>query len=425
MNKAELLLPAGNIEKMKYAIAYGADAVYLGTADFSLRSPKSGDIITNENIKEAVEFAHNMGAMAYVTLNVFANNEIIQKIPDLLDVLVDVKPDGIIFADPAFYSSVKKYLPDVPIHISTQANILNYETVKFWQDLGAKRVILARELSLKEIEQIHSKVPDMELEVLVHGSMCVAYSGRCLLSDYMTNNTRKSNQGRCAQPCRWKYSLIESQRPGQEFDITEDSHGTYIMNPKDLSLIEYIPDLINAGVCSFKVEGRTKSMYYAALVAKTYKQAINAHYNGNNANTDELFEELFNVGNRGFTSGFLIDKPDTSHYDYNGNKSKLKSVFQAVVLDNQDDKLLIKTKNRILLNDEVELITPSSELSVRITEIIDEFGQSPEVANTNQELYVKTDAERLPEDLQFGIIRQKTIDKGQINNVSNETCVHS
>ena len=425
MKRAELLLPAGNIEKMKYAIAYGADAVYLGTADFSLRSPKSGDIITNENIKEAVELAHKMGAQAYVTLNVFANNEIMQKIPELLEILADAKPDGIIFADPGFYSYVKKYLPDVPIHISTQANILNYETVRFWQDLGAKRVILARELSLKEIEQIHTQVPDMELEVLIHGSMCVAYSGRCLLSDYMTNNTRKSNQGRCAQPCRWKYSLIESQRPGQEFDITEDSHGTYIMNPKDLSLIEYIPDLINAGVCSFKVEGRTKSMYYAAMVAKTYKKAINTHYNGEKINTDELYEELFNVGNRGFSTGFLLDEPDSSHYDYNGNKSKLKSTFMGLILGEEAGKLKIKTKNRIDIDETIDLITPNNAVSAKVVEIIDQYGENKEVANTNEELLIKLDTENIPEDWQLGIIRQRIAEKGQTKNVSTETYICS
>lgn len=406
MKRAELLLPAGNIEKMKYAIAYGADAIYLGTADFSLRSPKSGNIITNENIKNAVQIAHESGAKAYVTLNVFANNEIMEKTPALLEILADAKPDGIIFADSGFYSSVRKYLPDIPIHISTQANVLNSEAVKFWRDLGASRIILARELSLKEIEQISREVPDIELEVLVHGSICVAYSGRCLLSDYMTNNTRKSNQGACAQPCRWNYSLIESQRPGQEFDITEDSHGTYIMNPKDLALIEYIPDLINAGVSSFKIEGRTKSMYYAALIAKTYKKAINAHYSGEKINIEELYSELFNAGNRGFTSGFLIEKPDTSHYDYNGNKSKLKSVFQALVLEKEDDKFLIKTKNRIKLGENADLITPSREIPIRIVEITDKYGKNLEVANTNEELYVKTDAENLPEDWNTGIIRQ-------------------
>lgn len=423
MKHAELLLPAGNIEKMQYAIAYGADAVYLGTADFSLRSPKSGQIINDKNIKNSIKTAHKMGAQAYVTLNVFANNEIMEKLPELLEILQDIRPDGIIFADPGFYSSVKKYLPNTPIHISTQANVLNCEAVKFWQGLGASRIILARELSLKEISQIHEKVPDIELEVLVHGSICVAYSGRCLLSDYMTNNTRKSNQGACTQPCRWKYSLIESQRPGQEFEITEDDLGTYILNPKDIALIEHVSDLIEAGVCSFKVEGRTKSMYYAALVAKTYRKAINAYYNGKSVDTDELFEELLNAGNRGFTTGFLIEKPDSSHYAYKAGKSNLKSTFQGIVLEKKDDKtLLIKTKNQIKLGEEVDFITPQTATSAQVLEIIDQFGESRESANTNEEVYIKLNIETLPEDWKWGIIRQR---EKTTNEIQAETYICS
>jgi len=408
MKHTELLLPAGNMEKMQYAIAYGADAVYFGTADFSLRSPKTGNIITNENIKNSIETAHKMGANAYVTLNVFADNEIIEKLPPLMELLADAKPDGIIFADPAFYSFIKRYLPDIPMHISTQANVLSYESVKFWQDLGATRIILARELSLKEIEQISTKVPDIELEVLVHGSMCVAYSGRCLLSDYMTNNTRKSNQGSCAQPCRWQYSLIESKRPGEEYEITEDQHGTYILNPKDLSLIEHIPDLINAGVCSFKIEGRTKSMYYAALVAKTYKKAINAYYKGSSINMEDLYEELYNAGNRGFTSGFLLEKPDSSHYDYKASKSTLKSNFQAVILEKvENNKFNIKAKNQLKSGAIVDFITPASQISTEILEITNKFGEKVEIANTNDEVCIKLNIENPPEDWKWGIIRQK------------------
>lgn len=439
MKRAELLLPAGNMEKMQYAIAYGADAVYLGTADFSLRSPKTGNIITNENIKNSIETAHKMGANAYVTLNVFANNEIIEKLPPLMELLADAKPDGIIFADPGFYSHIKRYLPDIPMHISTQANVLNYESVKFWQDLGATRIILARELSLKEIEQISNKVPDIELEVLVHGSMCVAYSGRCLLSDYMTNNTRKSNQGACAQPCRWKYSLIESKRPGDEYEITEDQHGTYILNPKDLFLIEYISDLINAGVCSFKIEGRTKSMYYAALVAKTYKKAINAYYEGKSINIEELYEELSNAGNRGFTTGFLLENPDSTHYDYKASKSTLKSVFQGVMLEKIESNIFkIKAKNQLKLGEVVDFITPTFQASTEILEIINAFGEKVEVANTNDEVCIKFNNERFeqlltrsdnkdktensPEDWKWGIIRQK---EPKHNAVKTEAYIHS
>ena len=423
MKRAELLLPAGNTEKMQYAIAYGADAVYLGTADFSLRSPKTGNIITNENIKNSIEIAHSMGAKAYVTLNVFPNNEIIEKLPALMELLADANPDGIIFADPAFYSFTKRYLPNVPIHISTQANVLNYESAKFWKDLGATRIILARELSLKEIEQIAAKVPDIELEALVHGSMCVAYSGRCLLSDYMTNNTRKSNQGACAQPCRWTYKLIEGKRPDEEYEITEDQHGTYILNPKDLSLVEYLPDLINAGVSSFKIEGRTKSMYYAALVAKTYKKALNAFYDGNLTNIEEFYEELFNIGNRGLTTGFLLNKPDNTHYDYKASKSTLKSVFQAIILEKAENNIFkIKAKNQLKTGEIVDFITPTSCISTEILEIINKFEEKVEVTNTNDEVCIKLNIENSPEDWKWGIIRQK---EQKNNAIKTETHVYS
>ena len=296
----------------------------------------------------------------------------------------------------------------------------------------------------------------------------------------MTNNTRKSNQGACAQPCRWKYSLIESKRPGEEYEITEDQHGTYILNPKDLSLIEHIPDLINAGVCSFKIEGRTKSMYYAALVAKTYKKAINAYYEGKSLDIEELYEELSNAGNRGFTSGFLIEKPDSSHYDYKASKSTLKSVFQGVVLDfpaktdvtiaktviphqvrdlSNSELLLksqkgqmpcqarhdngvilkIKAKNQLKSGEIVDFITPTFEISAEILEIINEFGEKVEVANTNDEVYIKFNNERFeqlltksdnqdkmensPEDWKWGIIRQK--EKELLNALKTEAYVHS
>ncbi len=397
MKKPELLMPAGNIEKLRYAIAYGADAVYLGTTDFSLRSPKSGNTITDDNLKHAVQTARNAGAKAYVTLNVFANNEIMEKIPAQIELLQEAKPDAIIFADPGFYHILRQKMPGTQLHISTQANVLNYESVKFWRDKGISRVILARELSLREIEQIAVKVPDIELEVLVHGSMCVAYSGRCLLSDYLTNNERKANQGNCYQPCRWQYKLTET-RKDREFEITEDEHGTYILNPKDLALIEYIPGLINAGVHSFKVEGRTKSVYYASLVAKTYKTAI--------MGGSPDFEELLNAGNRGFSTGFISDKPDSSHYNYFSGKNESKSIFQGLVQDKiPGNKYKILVKNRFKPGENTDFITPQQCVHAKITEIFDLNGEKIEVANTNDEVLVKFDNE--PENWQWGIIRCK------------------
>ena len=408
MTRAELLLPAGNIEKMKYAIAYGADAVYLGTADFSLRSPKSGKIITNENLKNSIETAHLMGAKVYVTLNVFANNEIIEKLPPIIEQLKDVKPDAIIFADPGFYPTLKRELPDVPLHLSTQANTLNYESVKFWRDQGISRIILARELSLKEIEQISAKVPDVELEVLVHGSICVAYSGRCLLSDYLSHNKRKSNQGNCIQPCRWEYKLklIDDRYPDDEYELFDDGNRSYVMNPKDIAFIKYIPNLINAGVSSFKIEGRTKSMYYASVAAKTYKAAINAYYDRKDPDVENLYKELTYAGNRGFSTCFLVDKPNEDHYNYDSGKSRAKSVFQGIITEKvSDNSYKVVIKNQMKSGNNFDIITPDEQINVIIKDMFDEYGKRLEVANTNSEIIVNL--EKAPTNWKWGIIRRK------------------
>ncbi len=410
MSKAELLMPAGNIEKMQYAIAYGADAVYLGVVDFSLRSMKAGNVITQDNIKQAIATARQMGASAYVTVNVFANNEDIEKLPALLEVLQDEKPDGIIFGDPGFYSILKNKLPDVPLHISTQANTLNYSAVKFWQDLGISRVILGRELSLKEIEIISSKVSDIELEVLVHGSLCVSYSGRCLLSDYFTNNERKSNKGNCTQPCRWSYHLVEENRPGQYYEITEDDRGTYILNPKDLALIKYIPDLINAGVNSFKIEGRTKSLYYASIVAKTYKKAIDSYYQGSEFNADELFDELTKTNNRQFMTGFLVDKPDTEHYNYKSSKGITGATFVGVIEEHvKDNKYIVKLKNQLKKGSMVECITPGGAIETIIESMVMVKGNNEvDVANTNHHVYLELNLpEHMKTEFKWAILRYK------------------
>ena len=408
MKKAELLLPAGNIEKMKYAIAYGADAVYLGVVDFSLRSMKSGEIISTENLKEAVNTAHKMGAKAYVTINIFAHNEDIKKLPSFIDIIKDVKPDGVIFSDFGIYSLLKKQIPDIPLHVSTQANTLNYETVKFWRDLGAKRVILARELSLHDIEEISSEVPDIELETFVHGSLCVSYSGRCLLSNYMTANERQSNHGNCAQPCRWNYKLVEEKRPGQYFDIEEDSRGTYILNPKDIAFIKYIPDLINAGVSSFKIEGRTKSLFYASIVAKAYRNAIDAFYSGSKFDPDELLNELSLAGNRGFTTGYLINQPDETHYDYNTSKGTAGATFVGIITDKiSSNRYQIKLKNQIKAGDKVEWVFPDSLISSDISNIINSYNEAVEVANTNETVYLELDSDQSFDNWQWGIIRRK------------------
>lgn len=228
MRNVELLMPAGNLEKLEYAVRYGADAVYLGVVDFSLRAMRKGEIITLENLKRAIDLAHKLGAKAYLTLNIFAFNEDIKHLEESMDIIKDANPDAVLVSDFGILRLVKKYLPDVDIHISTQTNILNYECVKFWQDMGASRVVLARELSIPEIAEIKKQVPNMEIECFIHGSQCVSFSGRCLLSDYFTNGERKANHGNCSQPCRWSYKLVEETRPGQYYEINQDNRGSHI-----------------------------------------------------------------------------------------------------------------------------------------------------------------------------------------------------
>lgn len=387
MNKVELLLPAGNIEKLDYAINYGADAVYLGMVDFSLRSMRKGEIITAENLKNAVELAHSYGKKVHMTLNIYAFNENIDNLYKTLDIIKDAKPDAVIVSDFGILNVIKRELPEIALHISTQANTLNYEAVKYWRDFGAKRVILARELSIEQIRTIREKVPDIELESFVHGSQCVSFSGRCLLSDYMTNGERQANHGGCAQPCRWSYKLLEQTRPGEYFEIVQNERGTHILSPKDLALINYIPQLIEAGVDSLKVEGRTKSLYYVSAVAKTYRKAIDNYYSG--IQDDSLFDELLKVGNRGYTTGFYLNKPDGNGYSYDISKGLAGADFLFEVRDKKDNLLQVKIKNKIKTGDEIEMISPDEMFKTKILKIYNFDMEEQEVGNTNDDVYVE------------------------------------
>lgn len=403
MKKPELLMPAGNKEKLEYAIRYGADAVYLGLCDFSLRSMRKGEIITAENLKSSIDLAHELGAKAYLTLNIFAFNSDIKNLEENFEVISDAKPDAIIFSDFGIYNVVRKYMPDVEMHVSTQTNILNYETVKFWQSLGASRAILARELSIPEIAEIKSKVPDIELEVFVHGAQCVSFSGRCLLSDYMTHGERKANHGGCAQACRWSYKLVEKTRPLEPYEINEDERGTHILSPKDLNLIKFIPQLVDAGVDSLKVEGRTKSLYYVSAVAKAYREALNRYCDKGITEFDDLYDELRKVGNRGYTQGFYVGKPDSDGYSYDISKGLAGADFLCEFWDKKDDKYLVKVKNKMLLGDEIEIITPSEKFKTKVVSIFDKNGDNLEVANTNDELYLEFSC--VPENFKYAIAR--------------------
>lgn len=405
--KPELLMPAGNLEKLEYAVRYGADAVYLGVVDFSLRSMRKGEIITLDNLKKAIDLAHSLKANAYMTLNIFAFNKDIENLEQSMEYINDANPDAIILSDLGVFRTVRKHLPNMPIHVSTQANSLNYETVKFWQDNGAKRVILARELPISDVAKIREKVPDIELEVFVHGSQCVSFSGRCLLSDYMTDNERKANQGNCSQPCRWKYKLVEETRPGEYFEINQDERGSHILSPKDLCLVEHLQKLIDAGINSFKVEGRTKSLYYVSAVAKTYRNAIDEVLKNPKADLSYYFEELKKVGNRGYTQGFYLGDNNSESYSYDVSKGLAGSDFLCEFWGKSDvgenDFYKVKIKNKILLNDEVEIITPSEQFLTTVVEIKDKDGIDCEIANTNDEIFIKFS--QSPKDYKYALAR--------------------
>lgn len=405
--KPELLMPAGNLEKLEYAIKYGADAVYLGAVDFSLRAMRKGELITFDNLKKAIDLAHGLNAKAYLTLNIFAFNNDIDNLEKSIDTIKDANPDAIILSDFGIFRTVRKYLPDMPIHISTQTNTLNYESVKFWQDNGAKRVILARELPIKDVAVIRQKVPDIELEVFVHGSQCVSFSGRCLLSDYMTDNERKANQGNCSQPCRWSYKLVEETRPGEFFEIHQDERGSHILSPKDLCLVEHLQKLIEAGVSSFKVEGRTKSLYYVSAVAKAYRNAIDEVVKNPQADLSKYFEELKKVGNRGYTQGFYLGDNNETSYSYDSSKGLAGSDFLCEFWEKQGELFKVKIKNKIHLNDEIEIITPSEQFTTKIVEIKDKDGINTELANTNDELFLRFSIE--PKDYKYALARTLTV----------------
>lgn len=409
MNKrVELLLPAGNIEKLDYAINYGADAIYMGMVDFSLRTMRKGDVITSENLKRAIELAHSYDKKVYMTLNIYAYDEDIKNLYEHIDIIKDAGPDALIVSDFGILNIVKNKLPDIDIHISTQTNTLNSEAVKFWKDFGATRVILARELSIKQLAQIRKNVPDIELEVFVHGAQCVSLSGRCLLSDYMTHGERKANHGGCSQPCRWKYKLLEETRPGEYYEIEETARGTHILSTKDLALINYIPQLIEAGADSFKIEGRTKSLYYVSAVAKAYRQAIDAYYNGEKPDPQEMFTQLLKIGNRGYTTGFYLDEQDHEGYSYDVSKGLAGADFLFEVWDKttKDDKNLykIKIKNKILLNDEIEIITPKECFETKVLKIYnDKLDEEKDVGNTNDEIWVELSKE--PQNYKYALAR--------------------
>jgi len=376
--KIELLAPAGNFSKMKYAFFYGADAVYLGMPDFSLRTKINR--FSEREIKKAIQYAHNLKKKIYVTINIYARNEHIFPIKKHLIFLRKIKVDGIIASDPGVIRLVKKYLPGVDIHLSTQANTVNFEAVSFWKNLGIKRIILARELEISEIKEIKKKVPKMELEVFVHGAMCMSYSGRCYLSTYF--NSRSANLGVCTQPCRWEYGvyLEEPQKPGDLIKVTSDEEGTYIMNSKDLNLIEHLDKLSKAGVASFKLEGRTKSIYYLEITTQTYRKKIDCNFK--KTEIKKIKTELNKIDNRGYTTGFLIGDEEPNRQEFKTSKAVSDWEFVGEVVKTQISKLgthnliYIKPHNALNAGESVEIVTPSDIYKIKIKEFFDKNGNS-------------------------------------------------
>lgn len=388
MNKPELLAPAGDLEKLKIAILYGADAVYLGGEVFGLRA--SSKNFTIDELKEGLEFAHTRGRKVYVTLNIIPHNEDLDGLPEYVETLSKIGVDAVIVSDPGVVSVVKEIAPNMEIHLSTQANTTNFLSANFWHKLGVKRIVLARELSLNEITEIIRKIPsELEIETFIHGAMCISYSGRCLLSNYMAN--RDANRGECAQPCRWKYNLVEEKRPGEFYPIYEDEKGTYIYNSKDLCMIEHIPELINSGIKSFKIEGRMKSPYYVATIVRSYRMAIDAYFSEqeNYKYNQKWLQEIKKASHRDHTTGFFFGKPTGDEQLYTSSSYIRTYDFVGLVLDYNEGTGIasIEQRNRIFVGDEIEVFGPNKEHFNQVIEKMwDKEGNEIEVAPHAQQI---------------------------------------
>lgn len=398
MNKAELLAPAGNLEKLQMAILFGADAVYLAGKEFGLRT--ASDNFTFDEMKTGVSFAHERGRKVYLTMNIIPHNDDMKDAASFLEKAVETGIDAVIVSDPGMFTLVRKTSPDISIHISTQANITNTETVRFWHSLGASRVVLARELSLEEIKQIRSGVPDeMELEAFVHGAMCISYSGRCMLSNYLAG--RDANKGDCAHPCRWKYYLTEEKRPGEYFPIVENERGTFIFNSKDLCMIRHIPELIESGVSSLKIEGRVKSAFYVATVVKAYREAIDAYYNEKPyVYKEEWFKEIATVSNRDFTTGFFFKKPGPDDHNYSTSSYIRNYDFVGVVrgYDHKNGLVLVEQRNRFKAGDTLEVLPPEGPVTTfTVDKMYDAEGNSISIA-PHPQMEIKLPMPPLPEN---------------------------
>ena len=402
MRKTELLIPAGSLEVLKTAVIYGADAVYIGGEAFGLRAKAKN--FTNDDIREGIAFAHKHGVKVYITANILAHNDDLSGVEEYFNELKEIKPDAVIISDPGVFAIAKRVIPDMELHISTQANNTNYGTYLFWHQLGAKRVVSARELSLAEIKEIRGKIPEnLEIESFIHGAMCMSYSGRCLLSNYMTG--RDANQGACTHPCRWKYSLVEEKRPGEYMPVYENERGTYIFNSKDLCMVEYIPEMMDAGIDSFKIEGRMKTALYVATVARTYRKAID-DYNKDpelyKANMDWYRSEIGKCTYREFTTGFYFGKPDETTQIYDNN-TYVKNYTYLGTVEAVDERgfARIEQKNKFTVGETIEVMKPDGRnLEVTVKGIWNEDGEAQESApHSRQILFVELDEQLEPYDI--------------------------
>ena len=391
MRIPELLVPASSLEVLQVAVIFGADAVYIGGEAFGLRAKAKN--FSKEDMAEGVRFAHEHGVKVYVTANILAHNQDLEGVRKYFEELREIGPDALIISDPGVYQIAKEVCPEIERHISTQANNTNYGTYQFWYQMGAKRVVTARELSLEEIREIRSRIPeDMEIETFIHGAMCISYSGRCLLSNYLTG--RDSNQGACTHPCRWKYSVMEESRPGEYFPVYENERGTFIFNSKDLCMIEHIPDLIDAGIDSFKIEGRMKTALYVATVARTYRKAIDDYLKDPalyEKNMPWYQEQISNCTYRQFTTGFFYGKPTQEAQIYDNNTYIKEYTYLGIVGEtNEEGKYCISQRNKFSVGEQIEVMKPNGDnIEVTVKSIQDEEGNQMESApHPKQILYI-------------------------------------
>ena len=392
MRKPELLVPASSLEVLKTAVIFGADAVYIGGEAFGLRAKAKN--FSMEDMKEGIAFAHKHGVKVYITANILAHNRDLEGVEEYFKELKEIKPDALIIADPGVFEIAKRICPEIERHVSTQANNTNYATYRFWHALGAKRVVSARELSMQEIKEIRANIPDdLEIETFVHGAMCISYSGRCLLSSYFTG--RDANRGACTHPCRWKYAVVEEKRPGEYLPVYENERGTYIFNSKDLCMIEHIPDLLDAGIDSFKIEGRMKTALYVATVARTYRKAIDDY-----RKDPKLYEEhmpwyrtqIASCTYRQFTTGFFYGKPDENTQIYDSNTYVREYTYLGFAEEIDERGLARLTqRNKFSVGETIEIMKPDGRnIPVTVEAIYNEEGEAMESApHAQQRIYVK------------------------------------